>query len=1257
MANGPLSSYVAPSVITRTEIKGNLTAPPAGIQIPVFIGVGQESLTLTNHEMVRGSSSSVDLKINKEDASLAFIHPVDGGGKGVDGNLNKFRVAHFPIVTGTGQGRATNNPQHVQVTVDGIDVVVAAVRGSEGEVTLQVPPPAGSKVEVTYHFSRTDTLREDDVSGQVDPARASLTSPKAGDFDIDATNKEVILTVDGGKALRFDLAEGLARTASAIVGDITANAGNTSLTASVQVDNTGAEYVVIEADASLQVGPGTANGVFGFYEGQRTRRTRTFFTHFGPIVVGDNGGRTTADPSDLKVRVNGALVAVQQVDGSDRAVTLKEAPPVGATVKIEYYHNTWQDTYDYLPNIDIRRVVSVGFAPGRNDYIEGFDFVVDREAGEIHWGSSWTVTPGLFTSSGTNAPFDKGMFKVSLKDDRVYNEEVPLWVDTSLVPPRPSDRVVVLGRTPVSGEDRGNKTSDPQTVDVKVGMNLGDAKSVAVTKVDPETRRVTLKDPVPAGHKVFATYHYSRLGDYSFTVTKTSGNTLEVSSPQLNDGAKLFNAKFGSNSAGQTINFPSGNQNRPDAFIAGPNGVNETVTVTFGPVGTAAPAVFTFPNKGPFDLYQGVSDTLDIAIDGQSTPQSFTLPANTAAAVTGTTLTDLQDLKDNITGATFSVKVNGQVVDVDLSGLTLQGGAVNLAADIALVSGKINTDLGSLAAATDNGTEITITSGVTPGSKVEILGGTANQYIGFTEGDVAVEGRVTLQDIEGALNGLTGATAAINGNGYLEVTTSLTGSSASIEFPSGTALLPGTGLGIKAGDSAQGTGQDDGFTVTSTHANGSGTGSTSTGVIGQTYVDGKTGLTFTVMEADSAPYSGSFTLIVEDDQEMGSGVVNQSVPGIWFHVTGTEDVADGDTAALTTYNKSGQEPGIGDYYYITYEYGKTDYSPKLFSKFSDIEQHFGTLGPNNPITLACYLAMQNGASIIAVKQVEKTPGLQVAPSNSYIRALDELKKPLEGGVRPNLIIPLTSDPAVMAATTLHCETQSSPRNRNECRALFGVASGTRPLDAAALAKGLNSDRAMVLYPDAALLTLTDPLGNDATYIVDGTALAAALAGVVVSPSNDVATPLTKRTIAGFDRLNRTMEDVEKDMLATAGVTVLQERAPLIEVRHALTTNLDNRLTSTPSVVAIRDFVQQQCRKTLDRFIGLKFLSSRAQDVELAMTGMLKSLVESQIIAAYAGVTAEPDPGDPTIMRVSAYYAPIFPLLYIDVHFVITANSV
>jgi hypothetical protein len=234
---------------------------------------------------------------------------------------------------------------------------------------------------------------------------------------------------------------------------------------------------------------------------------------------------------------------------------------------------------------------------------------------------------------------------------------------------------------------------------------------------------------------------------------------------------------------------------------------------------------------------------------------------------------------------------------------------------------------------------------------------------------------------------------------------------------------------------------------------------------------------------------------------------------------------------------------------------------------------------------------------------------------------------------------------------------STIRNQSERMAYIGFAAGSGPTTAQTIARSLESSRIIAIYPDSAVVTLTDELGNNADTLVDGTFLAAAVAGSAVSPAFDVATPFTRRRIQGFTRLPRILDAVEANLTATSGVTLLEDLDPVVRIRQGLTTDMSTILTRLPTVTQIADFVQQSARGTLDVFIGTKFLASRTNDVEVSLTAMFNSLVQAEIVGAFTGISAVVDPDDPTILRVVAYYQPIFPLLYIVVSFNLRSSLV
>ena len=499
------------------------------------------------------------------------------------------------------------------------------------------------------------------------------------------------------------------------------------------------------------------------------------------------------------------------------------------------------------------------------------------------------------------------------------------------------------------------------------------------------------------------------------------------------------------------------------------------------------------------------------------------------------------------------------------------------------------------------------------------------------------------------------------------------GTASSISFanaPTASVTLPVTGLGVEAGDGNVGEDAIDGYFVTSSSVTGSGSANTSLlnsgagqdGQVGATYRDAVTGLTFTILPREGGaayPTGGTATVtfsvrkVVTSD---GNLPVN-TVPGLQLYVSNTTGVGVGDTAVVQTFERGGAQPAVGDVYYVSYDYRKQDYSPQLFTKMSSIEAAYGGKSPNNPVTLASYLALTNGAVLIGIKQVPKDTDTDAdgvndsASEDAYITAVDELEGGLPGGIYLDVLVPLKGDSLTLYNYILkHCDIQSSIRYRAERTCIGGFSAGTEPREAGADAQALDGTRMRLVYPDMATLTLSRPDGTSDSYLVDGTYLASAVTGSTVSPTIDVATPWTGMRLFGFDQLGRILDAVQQNQVAVKGITVLEDKPPVIRIRHGLTTDMSNVLTKTPTVITIADEVQRQARATLDRFIGTKFLPGVTSTIEIQLATALKQLMEANIIAAYTGVTAEVDEEDPTVANVEAYYQPIFPLLYIVVTF-------
>ena len=451
------------------------------------------------------------------------------------------------------------------------------------------------------------------------------------------------------------------------------------------------------------------------------------------------------------------------------------------------------------------------------------------------------------------------------------------------------------------------------------------------------------------------------------------------------------------------------------------------------------------------------------------------------------------------------------------------------------------------------------------------------------------------------------------------------------------------------------------YTVASNVANGTGSVGDNTGYLNQTYIDKKTGFQVTLNSRVGLTYaSADFIGYIVSPDIVVSATPTRAIPGLKLAIATTVGINPGDTAVINTYARSGNEPNTGDFYYISFQSSQNFDSNGLtvanvYTKESDVYAATGSLTINNKLGLAAHLAFLNGATAIILLQLEKTVGGTDAPDSRYIAGIDYFNQPLPGDIRPALMQPVTTSVGVLTYLKSSNIIQSGIRYGNEHMSYFGFPVNTSPTTAQVFAKSMNTERMIGIYPDGGITTITDPFGNDVQYLVDGSFLAAAVAGRDVSPAFDVAEPLTRKPVNGFVHLYRRLDSVTAAQTANSGITLLEEVAAGIQIKFGLTTDTSTVLTRTPSVIRTKDFIQRGARSILNPYIGTKNLSQRTSEIVATLSSYLSSLQQAQIITAYNNVTAVLDPNDPTIVNVQAFYAPIFPLLWIVITFNLSTN--
>ena len=1400
MGIGPFSTYAPPGVYTSTTIQAaEVNQLLGGIRIPVLIGTGQETLVQTNYELIRGSSSVADTPIFAEDVSGRWM----AGGTNnnpvlvsQNGSYLKFRVRNYPIVDGTGIGRITYDASKISVTVNGVQVVATQVDGANGIVTLLLPTNPTDSVAISYYFHRKDTNITDDVSTQVTSAAAALTAPKAEPYNIIATNNILKIVLNDTNTYSVALVANPSKTAIETVNDIIL-AGIPGLSASVHVDAQGQNHVQLNALGNIQITTDSTNAssIFGFNPGDYTGRNKNFHTYNGPIVDGSDGGITTNDTSKVVVIVNGVQVIAASLDGANRLVTLPFAPNPNSTVTIRYYFNTFQDTFDYLPNNNITAVGNVGIAPNRSDYLNGTDFVIINinDQSIIQWGTAFTVTSDTTTG---NVPFGSTQITGMLVDNRIYGVQCQRYTDPStnavstttfvlpIAPTTGNGRDTPLGQSLYQTITNGRidlPTNRPDLVIVHTGKTFRDASlrpAVAVLEVESSNGTFVLKNPVPADYNVYATFWYNIITDESYLFNCVASGPSGVGSytvTTVSNNAPIYQVKFGSKSGSlvQQVQWPSGAETNPDAIFYGGTPVNETVTVTFRQaLDPATHASFSNANAGPYDIYTqsanfgvvnvdggnhvtvdltqsfaaqmvgapvdtsaplsfATTDYLALRVDG-ATPVSVSLSGCTSAASVvaainlatagtnasaiayGSTASTLFKVVGNHANTIYGGTASSVAVvtptgtgQVDASAkLGLQIGSmvygayeainqpafmvgtntqpfsftagindqfafgidgVNYSATIAAgttAAADVVTILNAAAGATvaiggtglNSGEVVLFSSNPAVNSAVNIGLGTANTVLGFVNNAAALRTQPTAATIAGALNANASFAScavaypiAVAGLGtFLEINSLSTGSTSTLSFSNPTnnsALIPDTYLGIVPGTSgAIGENAQSGFAVTSSAG---AAGSHGTGIPGQTYTDAVTGLRFTILPLAVGDYAdtGYFTLNVGSTMVCDAGIPVKTIPGVEFITFNTTNVGTNSTATLTTYEHSSSQPQVGDVYYASYNYEKTDTSTALYSDYKKIQANFGPPTPQYPLSLGARIAILNGAVLVGLKQVLVAPGSSQASVASYTAAIDEQRTPITGNIKPDVIVPLANDPQIFAYLGTHCVYMSSPRQEGERTGIVGCAAGTIPNGVQSIAKGIYNSLMSVVYPDVYTLTVIDNSGNATTQTVDGSFCAAAMAGSTCNPAVDVATPWTRRAILGFDSIGRVLDPTEANQVAVSGVTVMETYNSGIRVRHGLTTQMDTVITRTPSVQLIIQYVQQSTRTVLDPFIGQKFTNSLLKSAETQLGSMFSGMIPN-IIQQVAGVSATVDESDPTIMDTSAIYVPIFPLEYI-----------
>ena len=1285
------AQYTAPGVYTFETVSNPGVITYGNIRLPVFIGEGQETFSVTNVETHRGSSAYADdLVVNETIPVLAI------------GQLN-FQLTYTPIVTGNGTGTLTNTPTDLTVTLsDGVTpVVVTSLNGTTGAFSIFSIYPVGTELMVTYYFKRKDTyIANENDAPQVPtfatwnadsnfPLTLSLPGELGNDVDLgftftaaspvsdaqaisgvgtDAISielNEAALTLsttgdltfathtvqrasgswvtDGvgvGTAVRFaaTTANNTASGAYLIVtGVSTTTTANDTLTFAstftVEVDASAtataymvrtygdlanllivgiptlAGNLVPQAPLSSGIAAKTVAAVVAsapFTGGAGPNSNTVFTTSFVPVVDGTNGGVVTTNPAYMKALVNGQPATVASLNGQTGTFVMASPVLAGQTFTVSYFTNKYQDTYDMIPATNVISIDAVGYGPSRSDFVNGVDYVLQTPPNadaRIQWGGSASVMAGAATAGYT--PFSASVITDTLVDEIMFLRPVQGAVTGK-------NYTFTLPDTPTDGSGLSVVTNNPALVHVYVGTSPEEALlagEVRVTQVVGDIGTVVLYNPPATGQSVYATYYRNILNDHTFTLSVVNPGITGQGTYSIADekGNVLPSITSGASSVTEAAFLEYGGVVWPNKFSdlngVGGSSPDETVTVTFQ------------EGDAPFIITPGIQATLVSAVNVglEFTATNFGTGPNTVA----------------------SIIFVGASAKADSAAISVTSNAVTVYIEKADTTTRTLQDILNLFVTYPTSTP---TTGVIIASTV----GTPN---------------LTTSASAGAIEHFTGGVATVQTPRSLHycVTSSRTALQTSTD-----------GLGITGG---------------ATTPVGSNVGSNAVGTTGwlnQTFLDPNTGVQFTILNPDDVlvdPLYGfqslpspryhfepgdTLTFVTSKATARTASVVpTVNVYGLNLEVISTYGMNAGDTALVTTFNASGNEPSVGDYYYISYttEKNASDFALKIFDNTGDAYTQYGVPTPENRLSMAVSLFAQNGGNIFACLQVPKQTGLNTAADQTYINAISTLAAPVPGNEqKAGMIQVLTTSPTVIQYLSRFLLTQASPRNSGEAMSVYGYGFSDTPSTMISLASSLKSERMIGIGAIGAVLQLVNPTtGVAVNYTVDGSFLAAAMAGMMVDPAIDVATTLTRQSMVGFQGLITRYDDPTMDSMTASGLTCLVENPGAFIVRHWVTTDNSSPLKREPTSRLVVDYVRQTMRGSLNQFIGRKLILSTLNTVTSVVSSTLVSLVAEEVIEGYSTIVVAADPSDPTTLNVSFTIKPIFSLLWISVQLTVTTQ--
>jgi len=381
--------------------------------------------------------------------------------------------------------------------------------------------------------------------------------------------------------------------------------------------------------------------------------------------------------------------------------------------------------------------------------------------------------------------------------------------------------------------------------------------------------------------------------------------------------------------------------------------------------------------------------------------------------------------------------------------------------------------------------------------------------------------------------------------------------------------------------------------------------------------------------------------------QIGNGTVNASLG----FTAGTQVAGPKEPAYLTTYSFTYGTPKVST---LTLD----DYGPTLYTDLTSLVGAYGPVATTNDLAgspysvtntlpLGAQIVFTNSANTGGIMAVQCNPA-DGTPLAQFQAALNKLAS--VPGV--NIVVCLTPMSLLYPSIVAHVVNCSQPLDGLFRTAVMGFDPTTTTIESAinqaeGIAASGNGRRFLMPWPASVNIALA----NNTNAQLDGSFLAAAIAGLRINGNNDVATPLLRQQLYPFTTAAVNLLRTDKLELRDGGVTVVELQNGLVRITEDTTTDRSTIDNQEFSVTEIVDFVATTCATLLNSiFIGVKILSNTTSIVTATVQVLLNNLIALNILTDYQNVQVQVNPLDPRQIDISFEVAPVYGLRYISVTF-------